>query len=74
MRNGIDCAMRYPLIKIKENDTCAEIGVWKGGHASEILRKKPRKLHLIDPWVHQDYKKMWYSIPQKKWIKFIILW
>ena len=58
--------MRYPVKKIKENDICAEIGVWKGNFSSAILKKHPQKLHLIDPWVHQDYKKMWYSIEQEK--------
>jgi methyltransferase family protein len=30
---------------------CAEIGVWKGDGAAEILRRlHPRKLHLVDPW------------------------
>ena len=58
--------MRYPLTKIKENNICAEIGVWKGDNASQILTKNPQKLHLIDPWVHQDYDGRWYSIEQKK--------
>jgi hypothetical protein len=58
--------MRYPLTKIKENDICAEIGVWKGSFSSKILKRKPSKLHLIDPWKHQNYKKMWYSIEQEK--------
>ena len=58
--------MRYPLTKINNNDVCAEIGVWKGDFSSDILKRNPSILHLIDPWVHQDYKKMWYSIEQKK--------
>ena len=58
--------MRYPLKKINENDVCAEIGVWKGDFSAEILKHNPSELHLIDPWVHQDYKKMWYSIEQEK--------
>lgn len=57
--------MRYPLKKINEGDICAEIGVWKGGFSAQILNRNPSELHLIDPWVHQDYKKRWYSIPQK---------
>lgn len=57
---------RYPPTKIKENDICAEIGVWKGDFSSEILDHNPKVLHLIDPWIHQDYKKMWYSIEQEK--------
>ena len=58
--------MRYPLKKIKENDICAEIGVWKGRFATQILRHKPSRLHLIDPWAHQDYEKRLYSIEQDK--------
>lgn len=58
--------MRHPLIKIKENDICAEIGVWKGAFSAQILERNPRELHLIDPWASQDYKKMWYSIQQEK--------
>lgn len=57
---------RYPLKKINENDICAEIGVWKGDFSSQILKHNPSELHLIDPWIHQDYKKMWYSIEQEK--------
>jgi hypothetical protein len=30
---------------------CAEIGVWKGDFAAEILRVvRPTRLHLVDPW------------------------
>ena len=48
--------MRFPLQKIKENDVCAEIGVWTGSFSSDILKHKPSELHLIDPWVHQDHE------------------
>lgn len=58
--------LRYPLTKIKESDICAEIGVWRGNFAAEILVKSPRELHLVDPWVHQDYKNRLYSIEQQK--------
>lgn len=58
--------MRYPLKKINEDDVCAEIGVWKGDFSTQILKHNPSELHLIDPWVHQDYKKMWYSIKQEE--------
>ena len=57
--------MREPLGKIKESDVCAEIGVWKGDFSSEILSKKPKELHLIDPWLHQDYKAMMYRTSQE---------
>jgi len=53
---------RYPLKLIKENDVCAEIGVWKGETSELILKKHPQKLHLIDPYIHQDYIGRKYSI------------
>ena len=58
--------MRFPLKKIKSNFICAEVGVWKGDFSSQILSRNPKILHLIDPWVHQNYKAMWYSIEQEK--------
>lgn len=33
----------------------AEIGVWEGDF-SEKLSQKATELHLIDPWLHQDFK------------------
>jgi hypothetical protein len=31
----------------------AEVGVWKGDFAANLLqRTKPRRLYLIDPWMH----------------------
>ena len=57
---------KYSLKYIKEGDICAEIGVWKGGLSSEILKYKPSKLHLIDPWKTQNYIKRCYSIEQEK--------
>ena len=56
----------YTLTKIKENAICAEVGVWKGEFSSRILEKGPRELHLIDPWIHQDYIGRYYSIKQGK--------
>ena len=50
--------------RIKENDICAEVGVWRGALSSYILKQNPSELHLIDPWIHQDYKKRGYSQPQ----------
>lgn len=44
-----------PIQKIKKSDVCAEVGVWRGDYSSEILKCQPKKLYLIDPWVHQDY-------------------
>jgi len=43
------------IYRIKSGDVCAEIGVWKGEFSERILRQHPSKLHLIDPWVHQDF-------------------
>jgi len=58
--------MRYPATKIARGDICAEVGVWKGEFSTEILGRQPRLLHLIDPWVQQGYKTMWYAIPQEE--------
>jgi hypothetical protein len=58
--------MRHPATLICEGDICAEVGVWKGQFSDEILTRNPKELHLIDPWLHQDYKGRWYSIPQPK--------
>ncbi|MAH49805.1 hypothetical protein CMI37_28530 [Candidatus Pacearchaeota archaeon] len=49
--------MREPVRYINEGDICAEVGVWKGGFSSEILKKEPARLHLIDPWVSQPHYK-----------------
>ena len=45
----------FALNEIKENNICAEIGVWRGDYSARILKKNPKELHLIDPWVHQKY-------------------
>lgn len=45
-----------PLEKIKNDDICAEIGVWRGDFSQKILDLGPKELHLIDPWVHQDFE------------------
>jgi len=58
---------QQPTLKyVNEGDICAEIGVMKGDYSAQILKRKPKELHLIDPWVHQDYEKMWYSLPQEE--------
>lgn len=45
----------FVLRRFPKNSVGAEIGVWKGDFSQEILGiVKPRKLHLIDPWVYQD--------------------
>ena len=43
------------LHRVKPGDVCAEIGVWKGDFSQRILNQHPSKLHLIDPWAHQDF-------------------
>ena len=43
------------LRRIKAGDVCAEVGVWKGAFSEHILWRQPSKLHLIDPWAHQDF-------------------
>ena len=58
--------MREPLNLIKESFVCAEVGVWKGDFSQAILNRKPSALHLIDPWVHQDYVNRLYSTAQEK--------
>ena len=57
---------RHPLTLIREGDVCVEVGVWKGDFSKKILSKKPKELHLVDPWVHQNYKDRWYSAGQEK--------
>ena len=64
--------MIYPLTKIKENDVCLEIGVWKGQLSEQILERNPSKLHLIDPWIHQDFPGRFYNEPQEKMDKYYL--
>jgi hypothetical protein len=45
---------RAPIFKVKENDICAEIGVWRGDFSNNILNKQPKELHLIDSWEWDD--------------------
>jgi hypothetical protein len=54
-----------PLDKIQENNVCAEIGVWRGDYSSAILERKPKELHLIDPWIHQDFEWVKWAKGQK---------
>lgn len=51
---------------IDDSSVCAEIGVWKGDFAKQIITKKPKHLYLIDPWIQQKYDGRWYSIEQEK--------
>ena len=54
-----------PIKKIKANDICAEIGVWRGDFSSQILECNPKELHLIDPWIHQDHEWVKWAKGQK---------
>jgi hypothetical protein len=45
----------YLLCKMPARSICAEIGVHEGDFSEQILSAvEPEKLHLIDPWEHQD--------------------
>ena len=57
---------QYTLKYINKGDICAEVGVWRGDLTSEILKHKPLKLHLIDPWETQGVIARCYSIKQEK--------
>ena len=39
------------LHRVKPGDVCAEVGDF----SQHILNRQPSKLHLIDPWVHQNF-------------------
>jgi len=39
------------LIPIQGKE-CVEVGVYKGDFSAEILKRNPKSLHLIDPWVN----------------------
>ena len=55
------------LSLIQKGFVCAEIGVWQGDFSSQILSKRPKKLHLIDPWASQPhYQNRLYSIDQTR--------
>lgn len=52
---------------ISEGDVCAEVGVYKGDFANEMLKKNPSKLHLIDPWKSiGDIPARWHAASQSK--------
>jgi Methyltransferase domain len=59
-QHGRDCILN----RIPEGAVCAEIGVYKGDFSQLILRRKPAKLHLIDPWKFEsdaNYAKSFYG-------------
>jgi hypothetical protein len=64
MKRGREEILRY----VRKGDRCAEIGVWRGSFAQEILKKEPSELHLIDPWRHRwnYYGRIYGRTPQKK--------
>src|SRR6266436_6441580 len=47
---------RIELLKtMPKGSVVAEVGVFKGNFSRRILEIiEPQRLHLIDPWVHQD--------------------
>lgn len=54
---------------VKQNSICAEIGVWKGRNAEEIInRNQPKKLYLIDPWLfdQEELKKIYFIANTKE--------
>lgn len=57
---------QYTLKYINKGDICAEVGVWKGNLSRQILKERPSKLHLIDPWKSQNLIKRCYSIKQEE--------
>ena len=56
---------RFVLELAPADAVCAEIGVWKGDFAAQILDVvRPRKLHLVDPWAFmtdEDYAEARYG-------------
>jgi hypothetical protein len=64
-RLGIEPPRDFLLNLLPKNSVGAEIGVHKGDFSAQILQiVKPRKLHLIDPWKHEDsprYNKAWFG-------------
>ena len=62
-----DFMKRRPVLDLIEPDfICAEIGVWRGYLSQHILKKSPKQLYLIDPWVSQNYAGRWYNIEQDR--------
>jgi hypothetical protein len=42
----------FALLVAPSGGICAEVGVWAGGYSARILQfRRPRELHLIDPWL-----------------------
>src|SRR3954454_4695820 len=55
-RLGVRLPPREFLLKaLPKHSVGAEIGVWRGEFAADIVRRvKPIRLHLIDPWVFME--------------------
>lgn len=53
----------FLLERMPKKSICAEIGVWEGNFSQQIIDVvRPKKLHLIDPWLFQPrYKDRWYG-------------
>jgi hypothetical protein len=62
-----DAALTWPQREIKDRHELlqllpkhalvCEVGVFRGDFSESILRvTQPRKMHLIDPWIHQDIR------------------
>jgi hypothetical protein len=55
----------YLLRKMPKESVCAEIGVYKGHFSQWIIHQvNPKRLHLIDPWEHEDeetYQNSWWG-------------
>lgn len=52
------------LSRIPKGSVCAELGVYKGGFSELILARRPKKLHLVDPWKFEpdpEYTSSWYG-------------
>jgi hypothetical protein len=60
----------FLLELVPKGAVSAEIGVWKGDFSAQMLEiVKPRKLHLIDPWLlhnSDEYARAKYGRPMSK--------
>ena len=66
LRRGVsEGARKHFLKRMPKGSVCAEIGVHEGSFSRSILDLvEPERLHLIDPWKHEDgkrYENSWYG-------------
>lgn len=58
-------AREHVLDTMPRQSVCAEIGVHEGQFSGRIIRRlEPERLHLIDPWKHEEsekYHDSWYG-------------